>query len=154
MRTIEIGQLRRRVSIVGTVAAFSLALPAAANAAAVPQPVPGDESGFVANGTVRAVKPAGDFTYIGGDFTELHADAVGFARVGTTSGRRLAKSPITDGKVFTTVPDGEGGYFIGGNFHRVNGRLRSLIAHILPDGTLDGDFTRACGIEARGPSPT
>ena len=40
----------------------ALALPATAIAAIIPQPLPGDESGFFANGTVRAVKPAGDAT--------------------------------------------------------------------------------------------
>src|SRR6266566_3722123 len=38
------------------------------------------------------------------------------------------------------VPDGDGGWYIGGGFIHVNGVLRKRLAHIRADGTLDPDW--------------
>ena len=44
------------------------------------------------------------------------------------------------GYVNLIVPDGSGGFFIGGNFNEVGSLSRSEIAHINPDGSEDSNF--------------
>jgi len=102
--------------------------------------VPAIESAFVANGNVFAVERSGSTTYIGGSFTELGAQTGGGARVSPTSGKRFVDSPVVNGDVLASAPDGSGGAFIGGDFTHVGGVARNNIAHVLPDGTVDPAF--------------
>ena len=44
--------------------------------------------------------------------------------------------PQTDGIVRCALPDGSGGWFLGGDFVQVDGQSRQHLAHILPDGSL------------------
>jgi PQQ-like domain len=45
-----------------------------------------------------------------------------------------------DNPIRAAVPDGEGGWYIGGGFLRVDGQLRKRLAHVRGDGTLDPDW--------------
>ena len=52
------------------------------------------------------------------------------------SGRVLARVPIDDA-ITSAVPDGRGGWYVGGFFTRIGGQPRRALAHVLPDGTVD-----------------
>ena len=53
-----------------------------------------------------------------------------------TTGARAASFPKVNGPVYVTVPDGAGGWYIGGDFTRVGDRSRHNAARILADGTV------------------
>jgi outer membrane protein assembly factor BamB len=55
------------------------------------------------------------------------------------TGKALAAFPVNN-PISAAIPDGRGGWFIGGGFIRVDGQLRKRLAHIRADGTLDPDW--------------
>ena len=125
-------------------AALGLVLPATGQA--VLSDVP-DETGVVANDDVLdiAIAANGD-TYIAGDFSSI----------GTRSGTGVAFSEATGawdqgvaefagGRVWDVVPDGSGGFFVGGSFDHVGGQARFGLVHILADGTSETGFPAASG---------
>ena len=57
------------------------------------------------------------------------------ARTGKALSAFRVNNPIR-----AAVPDGEGGWYIGGGFIHVDGQLRKRLAHIRSDGTLDPDW--------------
>src|SRR5437667_3517164 len=93
---------------------------------------------WATNGVVRAMALSGNTLYIGGDFTYVGPNTGGFANIDATSVTVVPGSPHVDGTVYASAADGQGGWYIGGNFTRVWGEPRSNLAHIRPDGTLDG----------------
>jgi hypothetical protein len=48
--------------------------------------------------------------------------------------------PQPNGKVTAVVDDGQGGWFIGGDFTQISGVIRNRLAHIKSDGSLDLDW--------------
>src|SRR5207302_11504161 len=59
--------------------------------------------------------------------------ALGFDNAGVM----YPDTPMVAGVVYAIAPDGQGGYFIGGEFRAVGGLPRNFAAHILPDLGLD-----------------
>ena len=57
--------------------------------------------------------------------------------VSATTGEPRTRFPAVNGRVFAAVPDGAGGWYIGGEFTRVGGQPRRHLAHVLSDGSLD-----------------
>jgi hypothetical protein len=55
------------------------------------------------------------------------------------TGKALGAFRVNNG-IRTAIADGEGGWYIGGGFIRVNGQLRKRLAHIRGDGTLDPNW--------------
>ncbi len=49
--------------------------------------------------------------------------------------------PWVDGNIYCIIPDGQGGWFVGGDFDRIGIVIRNNIARILPDFTVDPNFT-------------
>ncbi len=93
---------------------------------------------WVSNGSVNAILPVDSLVYIGGEFTQVGpytGHAVAFS---STTGDTLATFPTVDGTTVNAVcPDGNGGWFIGGQFASVGGLQRYGLARILSDGTVD-----------------
>ena len=52
------------------------------------------------------------------------------------SGRVLARVPADD-VITSAVPDGRGGWYVGGYFGRIGGEPRRALAHLLPSGVVD-----------------
>jgi hypothetical protein len=52
------------------------------------------------------------------------------------SGREVARL-AANGAVAAAVADGQGGWFVGGSFSRLDGQPRVAIAHVLPSGAVD-----------------
>jgi trimeric autotransporter adhesin len=97
-----------------------------------PNPIP-----WVAIGTVQAVAPAGNVTYIGGDFSYVGPNTGASAAISLTTGDPKTPYSRILGEVTSVVPDGKGGWYIGGGFQNVCGVQRLGLAHILKDGSLD-----------------
>jgi len=56
-----------------------------------------------------------------------------------SSGRVLARVPINH-LITSAVPDGRGGWYVGGFFTRIGGQPRRGLAHLRPDGAVDARF--------------
>ncbi len=119
---------------------------AATLATAVPQPrhvptlwMPINEGNDVGSVSALEYGPDGKL-YVGGWFTHMGPPTGGFGVVDEDSGLFPlgGNHPYVDGTVYAAVPDGSGGYFIGGDFQSVGGVERSNLAHMNADGSLDG----------------
>ena len=53
------------------------------------------------------------------------------------SGAVLTPTPLVDGWVYSVIPDGSGGWYLGGNFSQVNGFNRVCLVHLLPNMTTE-----------------
>jgi trimeric autotransporter adhesin len=147
-------------------------------AEAVASPTP--TSSWVANGDVHAVLEAGGRTYLGGDFDQVGPNTGFGVQLDAATGALPSSFVKVDGHVYVTVPDGSGGWYIGGDFVHVttdadgtqskhngarilaNGRIGGWnpntdlpIRAIVPDpsGTriyVGGEFTTARGVPVNG----
>jgi hypothetical protein len=91
---------------------------------------------WVTNGDVNSVFRAGSRIYLGGNFDQVGAGTGSGVPLDPASGARSASFPKVNGPVYVTVPDGAGGWYIGGDFTRVGDRSRHNAARILADGTV------------------
>jgi len=132
---------RRAVALLAAVAAVATAyvFPGpSAQASASPTPV----ESWVTNGDVHAVLTSGGRTYIAGAFDQVGPNT-GFG-VPLDSGTGLlpanfaAAGAKVDGHIYAAVPDGKGGWYVGGDFTHVTvgGVQKSFHngAEIKPDG--------------------
>lgn len=88
-----------------------------------------------ANGRVADIKVVGSRVYLGGGFDYIGPTTGYGVRVDPGSGARLA-GPLVDGVVRAAVPDGQGGWFIGGDFRKVGGKGRVTLAQITSTGAV------------------
>ena len=87
-------------------------------------------------GTVLAFARSGNTLYVGGTFlgvAPITGAAVPFDAV---TGAPLARYPKVSGQVWRIIPDGEGGWYLGGRFAGVGGLPRRNLAHVLADGSV------------------
>lgn len=101
---------------------------------------------YVFDGSVGVIKtgelviPGTNF-YVGGSFGRVGLRSPYGAPVEIENGALAPVFPQVEGdSVATTVPDGAGGWYIGGFFSHVGGHERTGVAHILSNGTLDLQF--------------
>jgi trimeric autotransporter adhesin len=96
---------------------------------------------WIPNGTVNEMVLVGDKLYIGGEFTEVGPNTGCGVPIDCATAAPLRGFPILGGTVRVACADGNGGWFIGGNFifaqrfNNVGERYR--LAHILADGAVD-----------------
>ncbi|WP_201979721.1 IPT/TIG domain-containing protein [Hymenobacter rubidus] len=93
-----------------------------------------------ADGQVTALVVDGTTTYAGGAFQGFGYNTGYSTLLGTASDVPAAGWPFINGTVNTTVPDGSGGWYVGGSFSQVGGANWSNLAHIRADNTLDPNF--------------
>ncbi len=115
------------LSLLAGLAAFNN--PAAADPAAVPA------ESWVTNGTVHAVRQVGDRIYVGGSFTQAGPNTGFGVALDPSTGAWAPAFPKINGTVLVAVPDGDGGFYIGGDFTRVGTRSRHNGARIVPGAT-------------------
>ena len=95
------------------------------------------------DGQVNSVLVNGTKIYMGGTFTKFGYSTGTGALLDTTTAlpdRTFPKFDPMEGLgtyVFTSVPDGSGGWYVGGQFKYINGVPRKYLAHIRADHTLD-----------------
>jgi hypothetical protein len=100
----------------------------------------------IPDGTVNAtVAGAGTTTYVGGAFDTVGAPTGGSGRisdsgVGNTVTAASQTAGAANGGVTATVPDGSGGYFLGGSFTQVKGIQCPGLAHLDLNGIVDQDY--------------
>jgi hypothetical protein len=86
-----------------------------AEAVASPTPTPS----WVANGDVHAVLEAGGRTYLGGTFDQVGPNTGFGVQLDAATGTLPTSFAKVDGHVYVTVPNGKGGWYIGGDFVHV-----------------------------------
>ncbi|HMO65024.1 MAG TPA: hypothetical protein PKE47_07355 [Verrucomicrobiota bacterium] len=121
------------------------------------------------NGPVLALLVTNQTVYLGGSFSYVGPSTGPAGVASLETGKLRPGFPLVEGLVTSAAPDGQGGWFIGGNFSRVGGLVRSNLAHVradfsvnpawnpLPNGTnnaiavvggtvyVGGSFTRIAG---------
>src|SRR5690242_11186112 len=88
---------------------------------------------WVTNGYVNVVKQSNGTVYIGGAFNRVGPATGSAVPISTTTGLPLANFPKVAGRVTAIVPDGAGGWYLGGLFSSVGGVARANLAHLASD---------------------
>lgn len=96
----------------------------------------------ITDGSINAMNQKGDTLFIGGLFRLLAPfSGSGVPLSASTAMPTPNFARVEGGDVKAVLPDGNGGWFIGGNFQMVNGVTQKALAHLLPDGGLDVNWT-------------
>jgi hypothetical protein len=88
-------------------------------------------------GTVTAIAANRDAIFIGGAFRSVGPSTGGGVPVDAVTGAPAPNFPRVTGYAWVSISDGEGGWYIGGNFRAVGGKPHANLAHILSDGSVD-----------------
>jgi uncharacterized repeat protein (TIGR01451 family) len=99
-----------------------------------------DNTVWGTNGPVYAVSRSGNTIYLGGRFSYVGPNTGSGVIVNGTDGTATGQSLKIAGTTWASVPDGKGGWYIGGKFKAVQGNTRTGLAHLLPNGSLDPAF--------------
>ncbi|MGL4743735.1 MAG: hypothetical protein ACRCXL_05025, partial [Dermatophilaceae bacterium] len=140
------GVAGRVAFVIATVLALVGSTLVAAPAARAAEPPPltlataADTSIWGANGRVMDIVPLGTKALIGGGFDYVGPTVGHTARTNPTTGALLGTRQMVTGDVYTTISDGAGGWYLGGEFGDVSGSYRRSVAHVRADGSLDRDF--------------
>lgn len=155
------GARPRRSAALFAAASLLIALcghaPGARAQSSVPRYGPPVVEGPVSDGVVRGMATDGTTMFVGGAFAYVGPDTGASAFVDAGAGLATpARLPVVRGTVRRIVPDGRGGWLIGGDLTRVGGWERRGLAHVLADGTVDDAFPDASdavyAIAVDGPS--
>lgn len=82
------------------------------------------------DGGVTDIKVDGNQVYVIGNFYQAGPDVRNVATLSKTNGALIAGFPQTNGTVRAVVPDGNGGWFVGGQFQVIGGISRQNLAHV------------------------
>lgn len=102
------------------------------------------------NGPVNDIVAKGDTLFIGGDFTEFNFKVDNLAHFTATNDKPDTEFPIANSTVYVTIPDGSGGWYVGGDFTVIGNATKYYVAHILPDKTIDPAFDAGLIYAANG----
>ena len=127
------------LAMLGAVAALTTFAPGIAGAASLPSRP--DSYPWLLDGNVYALARSQNTVYLGGDFRYLGPRLPGLASMNAAGAPDLSFPTVSHGFVDTVVPDGDGGWYVGGSFDGIGGVRRSSLAHVLSDGTVDPAFT-------------
>jgi hypothetical protein len=92
---------------------------------------------WVTDGSVRSVAVLGNVAYIGGTFTTVGPRNGGLASFATSDGAPVSGYPQIGGFVYSMIPDGSGGFYVGGDFLGIGGIPMRSLAHINANKTVD-----------------
>jgi hypothetical protein len=101
---------------------------------------PTDPEFWLPNGTVDAIAASGRTIYLGGRFTTVAPYTGGLVALDAANGANLKQLPRVEGSINAMVPDGAGGWYIGGSFRRVGGIVRRNLARINADGSVNATW--------------
>lgn len=91
---------------------------------------------YVTDGVVKAIAQKDSILYIGGTFNHVGPGIPYGTSVSTATGAPNLSFAVPNGIVETVVPDGSGGWYIGGVFSKVGNLTRNGIARISSTGTV------------------
>ena len=95
-----------------------------------------DPAWWGTNGRVMEILPVGNRIYLAGGFDYV-GPATGYGvGVDAAAGAKLPGAPVVDGVVRAAVADGQGGWYIGGDFKYVAGQFRRHAAQITAAGAV------------------
>ncbi|MBI5169569.1 MAG: hypothetical protein HZA61_08785 [Candidatus Eisenbacteria bacterium] len=100
------------------------------------------DSVFTTDGSVSAVATTGTRTFIGGTFSRVGpvtGNVLTFlpGNIDPAPGYRMVSAPsLNVSLVYASIPDGAGGWFVGGHFSQWQGQTRQGLVHVLADGSL------------------
>lgn len=130
------GHLRTLALLLVALASL-LAVPATSGAAVAPRNPNALVNQFVTDGPVNTVVEAGTTLYLGGSFNYVGPRVGNGVVIDTTTAKKSGANAMVNGAIRTVVPDGSGGWYIGGDFTSVGTTTRNRAAHILATGALD-----------------
>jgi hypothetical protein len=109
-----------------------------------------DSTMWVTDQAVRAIARSGNALFLGGNFTYVGPNTGGGGAVRATNGKLTSYDQIANvnGQVHAAVPDGQGGWYIGGAFSHVQGVSRYNLAHILANNALDTGWNPNAGSDS------
>ena len=93
-----------------------------------------DDTLWGADAGVGKMARIGSTLYVAGGFTRIGPNSGGGVPLDAESGEPLRPYARVAGEVYVSVPDGAGGWFIGGEFSAVGGQPHANLAHVLRDG--------------------
>jgi hypothetical protein len=91
---------------------------------------------FGTNGSVNSIVRMDDKVFVSGTFRQVGPLVPYAGAFDGSSAKVNLGGARPDGVVRAVVPDGNGGWYIGGNFQKVGGAAHPMIAHILADGSV------------------
>jgi hypothetical protein len=100
------------------------------------QPNVSNRDAWITNGAVYSMVNDADKLYLGGNFTYVGPNAPYGVGLNSVTGEPNVSFAKPNKVVRAVVPDGAGGWFIGGDFDLVNGQVRNRLARINSDGSL------------------
>lgn len=95
---------------------------------------------------VRDTTVAGNHVFAGGGFTQLRVRTGGGVAVDATAGTPVDGLPTLEGgtggasHVHAVLPDGDGGWIVGGNFEQIGGVTQPHLARVDDQGAVDRDW--------------
>ncbi|OQY73810.1 MAG: hypothetical protein B6D44_06160 [Ignavibacteriales bacterium UTCHB2] len=98
------------------------------------------ENYWVPNNTVFATVRSGNTIYIGGSFNQIGPSTGCGSAIDINTGDPDLTYAKVNGDVAIAIPDGSGGWYIGGQFTKVGGVERNRIARLNADGTLNDNW--------------
>jgi hypothetical protein len=98
------------------------------------------EDFWTTDGPVRAIAETNGTIYIGGQFEYISPTFETGHAFDRFSGTEMAAFPKFAGAIKAILNDGEGGWFVGGQFTAVGGHAISNLAHVNADMTLDTNW--------------
>ncbi len=102
----------------------------------------------VPTGPISKTLPAGDDILLVGTFDRIALQANASAVVDIDREAPAGALPLFDGRaeIFDVTPDGDGGWFIGGEFLHIAGVERKNLAHLQPNGALNTQWQPSAGL--------
>ena len=108
-----------------------------------------DPDQWGANGTVSAMAASGDTVFLGGDFSLIGPVSGGGGELSLRDGRPTPNFPRVTGTIRAALPDGQGGWFVGGTFSALEGVPHANLAHVLADGRVAAWDPNVVGVPGR-----
>jgi hypothetical protein len=100
-----------------------------------------NENFWVPNGTVRGIARDRNTIYVGGNFSQVGPKIGTGIVVNRQDGQPTGNlKSLVNRRVDAAVPDGSGGWYIGGQFTQAGGAEHQLLAHVRADGSVDPAF--------------
>jgi hypothetical protein len=95
------------------------------------------EQTWSTNGNVRAIAQVNQKVYLGGDFDYVGPYIGSSALLDTSRGFPISSFPKINGTVLAAIPDGNNGWYIGGQFSQVGDLPCNNLAHVLGNNLID-----------------